>query len=798
MNRQILPAILCVVATVCNATTYYVSTTGNDANDGLSVSAAKATIASALAALKALPDGGGERIVYVCDGDYEFDSGTDIAATVDFPVLVTSLSRDASKARITRTGSSKRIFQLDCADAVVSHLTIYGGNFLEGGAAYITASGGTLSDCVVSNCANSAYNSRGAVYVNAGRVARCVFKKNAYTIGSGLYAKGGVVESCLFSGNTCGGAGAVYIDGKAYLVNCTIAANTGSSCSGVKMNNANGRAVNCAIFNNTAPDSATGKVFSSNGSCFVNCAADLEITDGTGCLCVQPAFRDSANGDWRLTPASPLIDAGIDVAEYGATSTKDLGGYTRVVSASVDIGCYENPKSDVECGFVFASSGYLVPTEIKFTGVAFGFAETPDFTWEVTRAGTGETDYLYNATPIWAASTPGVYSVRLTVSGGGNSAVYEQASCIKLAPSDMYTSPGNESAAYPYSTSATAAPDIATAVAAAVDGTTIHVLKGADGIYPQSATIKVEKGVRIVGETDDPNDIVCTNLVVNTDGHGIFLLNHPDAFVAGLTMANGSLRANNAYGGCLRIKPNGGAVSNCVIRSGQSQHFASPGAGAYLEAGVVTHTRFTGRFTSCPQYNADPSSAGVVAHLTGGRLENCLFHDIEIVPGVDGTSCGPVVSVRGGMMLNCTVVGRCQCVGTGNSTDGNFLKYDGGSGIYCGGSGWVKNCVSTCVTNMNGIVTPFTGTASRFVNCAGDGGSIWGGTNCLNGEPGSFFRDFARRNYTPNANGPLMDAGIEYDGMAATDLDGKPRKVGRCVDIGCYEAPLRGFRLKVR
>ena len=61
MNRQILPAILCVVATVCNATTYYVSTTGNDANDGLSVSAAKATIASALAALKALPDGGGER-----------------------------------------------------------------------------------------------------------------------------------------------------------------------------------------------------------------------------------------------------------------------------------------------------------------------------------------------------------------------------------------------------------------------------------------------------------------------------------------------------------------------------------------------------------------------------------------------------------------------------------------------------------------------------------------------------------------------------------------------------------------
>ena len=30
MNRQILPAIFCVVATVCNATTCHVSTTSND------------------------------------------------------------------------------------------------------------------------------------------------------------------------------------------------------------------------------------------------------------------------------------------------------------------------------------------------------------------------------------------------------------------------------------------------------------------------------------------------------------------------------------------------------------------------------------------------------------------------------------------------------------------------------------------------------------------------------------------------------------------------------------------------
>jgi len=792
---------LTVLNSSINPSVLYVATTGDDANDGLSVLTAKATIASALAALKALPEGYDERTVYVCDGDYAFDSGEEIATMVDFPVLVTSLSGDASKVRITRTGYSKRIFQIDCADAVVSHLTLYGGNSEQGGATYITANGGTLLDCVVSNCANSTWNSHGAVYVNAGRVARCLFRENGYKVGSGLYAKAGVVESCLFTGNNCGAAGAACLEGSASLVNCTIVANTGSSCSGVRMNNNKGKVVNCAIFGNTAPDSATGKVFDSNGACFLSCAADLEIPDGTGCLCVEPSFRDAEHGDWRLSPASPLIDAGIDAATYGATSAKDFDGSARVVPVSVDIGCYENSKSDVECGFVYTCAGYLIPTEIEFTGVVFGFAETPDFTWDVTNTGTEETEHLSGASPTWTASEPGVYSVRLTVSGTEGSASYEMASCIKLAPADMYTSPGNESAAYPYSTPETAAPSIATAVAAAVDGTTIHVLKGADGIYPQSATIKVEKGVRIIGETGNPNDIVCTNLVVNVDKHGIFLLNHPDAFLAGLTLANGSLKANYSDGACLRIKPSGGTVSNCVICSGQSQHFDSQGAGAYVQAGIVTHTRFTGRFTSCPAYNANPTSKGVVAHLTGGRLENCLFHDIEIAPTTasEGRSCGPVVSVTGGTMLNCTVVGRCQCIGTGSSTDGNFTKFDGGSGIYCGSSGWVKNCVSTCVTNMNGVVTPFSGNALRFVNCAGDGGVVWGGTDCIDGMPESFFNDFEGRDYTPRFEGPLENAGVEYDGMATVDLVGKNRKVGKYIDIGCYECQTEnGFYIHLR
>ena len=252
----------------------YVSTSGDDSKSGLSIAFAKATVTSALAALSELPDEGGSRTVYICDGDYAFDSGDSSAISVNIPVLVTSLSGDASKVRITRAGTSKTIFRIDCGQATVSHLTLYGGTALEGGGAYIASSGGTLSDCVVTGCQNTAWNADGAVYVTAGRVARCTFTDNDYRRnGSALYAKGGVIESCLFAGNACGGAGAVCLDGAASLVNCTIVANTGSTCSGVKMSSSSGRAVNCAIFLNKATESPTGHVLSGNGGCFYNCAA---------------------------------------------------------------------------------------------------------------------------------------------------------------------------------------------------------------------------------------------------------------------------------------------------------------------------------------------------------------------------------------------------------------------------------------------------------------------------------------------------------------------------------------------
>ena len=81
------------------------------------------------------------------------------------------------------------------------------------------------------------------------------------------------------------------------------------------------------------------------------------------------------------------------------------------------------------------------------------------------------------------------------------------------------------------------------------------------------------------------------------------------------------------------------------------------------------------------------------------------------------------------------------------------------------------------------------GKEARFANCAGDGGSVWGGTDCVDGTPESFFRDYAAGDYRPSTGGPLFDKGANCEPIPAFDLSGvRPRKIGNRIDIGCYEA----------
>ena len=70
-----------------------------------------------------------------------------------------------------------------------------------------------------------------------------------------------------------------------------------------------------------------------------------EPSPGTGEISVDPLFRDPANGDYRLAPDSPSIDAGTNI---GAPLT-DLDGHARPLdgngdgTAIADMGAFETP-----------------------------------------------------------------------------------------------------------------------------------------------------------------------------------------------------------------------------------------------------------------------------------------------------------------------------------------------------------------------------------------------------------------------------------------------------------------------
>ena len=130
--------------------------------------------------------------------------------------------------------------------------------------------------------------------------------------------------------------------------------------------------------------------------------------------------------------------------------------------------------------------------------------------------------------------------------------------------------------------------------------------------------------------------------------------------------------------------------------------------------------------------------------------------------------------------------GNCEVknvVAAGNTDrDGNPLALvtNGGQGRY--------NCFENCATDgqTDGLPTGTDGVTASLP------------ASTVVGTVSSFFKNYARGDYRPKIGGPLVNAGTNYEDMAAIDLLGKPRKVGRSADIGCYESEPRKFNITIR
>ena len=247
---------------------------------------------------------------------------------------------------------------------------VHGGNIL--------MTDGRVENCVISGGNAARFASFGGnVRIEGGRLSRCVLIGGTATrnycdgnnegYGS-ISATGGVVENCVIT-NCAGGFSPIGADGTSKFINCTVVGNTKSdACGGFVILGNDSRVINTVIFGNEnkgSQEAAHGnpapgtcnqymatmiskKIPSNASAAFINCATDGETAiNGTCRLIDATAFADYANGDYSpATPASldsltPLVNHGTDYATAGGVSDIDLAGNPRVCGPIADIGAYE-------------------------------------------------------------------------------------------------------------------------------------------------------------------------------------------------------------------------------------------------------------------------------------------------------------------------------------------------------------------------------------------------------------------------------------------------------------------------
>ncbi len=835
MKTLVRVSLLALIALGARAMDYYVAETGNDTTGDGSAANPYATIAKAVA--KASPSGGDT--VRVAAGTYPITA----QINVEKPVSIIGDGWRTTTVRMTGGDGTKRILYMSNDVAVVSGLTLtgsaYGRNgypagFAGGGGAAAFVAGGTLADCRITGNNISYGNANGfngaAVNVRGANavVSRCIIDHNTRARntagGCGLRIDCGLAENCLIYANTGSRGAGVYMAGSdSHLRNCTVAANliahTGNNDADFQGGglysdiSAGSTIVNCVFADNASHKQTAGDggaewyakdkavLTAAMSHCAVlNDGATGAIGAGAVQLATSP-FVDVANEDFRLTVASPAIDAGTTV---GLDAT-DIDGNARAFNAP-DIGCYELQYGDLTAGLAPLDASAFANAPIAFTPTVRGTNGTDAlaFAWSLENAATGDGVALGAAASAETLALPGGLpagrytvglSVRNATQGGSWIAAAETGALFVNARTNYVTAAANPDAAFPWDSPATAATSIQQVLDAALNGSVVLL---AEGTYPIREELLVEKGVTLLGAGRDRTKIV--NTATSTSTNRVLYLGHPDAYVGRLTLEDGIFSSGTvhdrstagAWGAFIQA---GTLADACVTNCSTSYGNATMFNGAAVEV-ASTDARVTRTIICCNKRNSNNTAKGGGLRIDAGLADDCLVYG-----NTGGYGAGVYIGANGAKLRNCTVVG--------NTCNGSDAKYQG-AGLYfepTAKGAEIVNCVfaynvkTTGATSGNGGSEWYAANQSILTsavkNCAFLSDASTGSATAVGTDSFTFlatdraFCAYAKGNYMPHRKGVLRDKGLYADWMAsARDIDGRPRLLGPRVDIGCYECDL--------
>ncbi len=536
-----------------------------------------------------------------------------------------------------------------------------------GGGIQLRRDSSLLCDSVISSNA-SGYMAGGVGFesATASTARNCVISRNwADGEGGGFeFFSTGVVQNCLIIENysTYWGGGALCLD-PGVIRNCTFVRNYAEGYGG-GVSGGHGESVENTVFweNRAGAGGDNCYVESRNYSFSYVCSTPRLPGDGN--FTADPAFVDPDNRDYRLRPASPCINRGLNSGWM--SGQPDLTGNDRILYGTVDVGAYEFKTNGLLCNFAAIPNEGFAPLQVVFEGFVSQTNDAADYyQWDFNNDGLAETGGLGVAVVTNTYASCGNYAVSLLASNAaGEASSFVRTNWVRAGAGDVYVAIGAGDL-FPYTNWLMAATNLNSAMDVAVDGTTVWL---SNGVHRISTQVRVERGVLIRGlDTNSGSTTVHGGCPLRTNR--CFYVCHSNAVLRYLTITGGQSEDGGGV-----FCDTGGTILNCVITSN------SAGGGGGVSA------YFGGRVEQCTLLTNTAYSGGGIYFRLGGVLANSVISKcvgINRASGgyldYGGMVTGSVVSENrpyggleidyGGSCLNSAIVS--------NSGVGLLLQYGG-------------------------------------------------------------------------------------------------------------------------